>query len=227
MMKTSRLQVTLMLGSALISTSQGRSRPELTTVEALERLANYQGVVQGRHATFPRAVTNTPPLTSMGPTSVTPDCFKDWRAAMHELRQEGYLTSFRGAEDQIAITPADLTAKAKAIVLHVTTASLYGTVRLIPILEAADLRIGEIDLSENRKRAQVEFHATVSEPVRIMRANGLFANGCGADVDPAVMTDNATVAGHAHFRFRKGLRFRKGRWHVERVLLGEHRADDE
>lgn len=221
MTKPQRFHVFLFLSLTCVPALDSRAQQALTRTEALGALMTYQGPVQRLHATFPQAVTNTPPLTSMGPISVSQDCYSGWRAAMNELRQEGYLTSFQDVGGQIALTPSDLTAKGKAFFAHLTAGSVYCRVRLIPGLAAADVRIGDVKISANRKRAEADFRKTLSEPFRIMRANGLFAAGCGADMDPAVATDGATVAGHAHFRFRKG------RWQAERVLLGEHRADEE
>lgn len=220
-MKSPQGHVVLILTLAFTSSIHGRSRPGLTRTQALRQLVSYQGSVQRLDATFPQAVTNTPPLTSMGPTSVSQGCFSGWRTAMNKLRQEGYLTSFRDADNQAALAAADLTVKGKAIFAHLTAGSIYCTVRLIPRLDAADMQIGDIQLSADGKRAKTEFRAKPSEPFWIMRRNGLFADGCGAELSPAVAIEEEHVSGHAHFRFRKG------RWQAERVLLGEHLADEE
>ena len=216
MMKPLPLHVYLILSLAFVSAIHGRSRPELTRTEALEQLMEYQGSVQGLHATFPQAITSIPPLTSMGPTSVSENCYDGWRSAMNQLKQEGYRTSFRDVDDQIVLASTDLTAKGKAFFSHLTTGSIYCTARLIPQLGAADLQIGELMSSADGRHVQARFRAKLSKPFRIIRANGLFKDGCGAELNPAVVIEGNYVAGHAHFDSTKA------GWRLEKFFLGEH-----
>ena len=135
---------------------------------------------------------------------------------MNQLQQQGYLTSFRDADSQIALSAADLTAKGKASFAHLTTGSIYHTVRLIPKLDAADLRIGSMAFSADGRQAQATFRAKLSKPFRIMRANELFKDGCGAELNPSVVIKGEHVAGHAHFESAKA------GWRIERLFLGAH-----
>jgi len=220
MIKPLCLYVLLILGLAYVSATDGRAELALTRGEALRELMSYRGVLRRLHATFPQAITNTPPLTSMGPSSVSENCFAGWRRTMNNLQQEGYLTSFRDTDDQIALASTDLTAKGKTFFDHLTAGSIYCTVRLIPDLGAADARVGDIKLSADGKRARIEFRSKLSEPFRIMQANSLFVDGCGAELNPAVVIDEEYAVGHAHFKSKKG------RWKIEKVLLGQHSTEE-
>ena len=209
------------LGLTCVSAAvYGRAQPALTGIEALKELKTYRGVVQRVHAAFPEAVSDGPPLTSMGPASVNDTCYAGWRKTMTTLQQKGYLSSFRQADHEIDFGKAEMTRKGKAFFGHVTSGSFYCTVRIVPDLEAAAVRVGAIKLSAGGKRAQVEYRTQAAEPFSIMWANELFAAGCGAEMDPAVVINQEGVAGHAHFQFRKAA------WRIDSVLLGEHRAEE-
>jgi hypothetical protein len=156
----------------------------------------------------------------MGPASVSDKCYAGWLETMTTLQQKGYLSSVRHADHAIGFSTAKVTGKGKAFFDHTTSGSFYCTVQIVPDLESADMRMGAINLSADGKRAQVEFRTQPAEPFRIMWENELFAAGCGAEVDPSVVIDRESIPGHAHFRFRKA------RWQIEKVLLGEHRAEE-
>ena len=220
MIKPRRFRVLLVLALTCVSAVYGRAQPALTGIKALKELKTYRGVVQRVHAAFPEAVSDGPPLTSMGPASVSDTCYAGWRETLTTLRQKGYLSSFQDADHRIGFAMADVTRKGKAFFGHVTSGSFYCTVRIVPDLKAADVRVGGIKLSAGGKRAQVEFRTQAAEPFSIMWANELFAAGCGAEVDPAVVIHQEGVAGHAHFQFRKA------GWRIDSVLLGEHRAEE-
>ena len=156
----------------------------------------------------------------MGPASVSDKCYAGWRKTMTTLRQKGYLSSFRHTDHEIGFATAEVTGKGKAFFDHLTPGSFYCTVRIVPDLKAADVRVGGIKLSEGGQRAQVEFRSQPAEPFWIMWENELFAGGCGAEADPAVVIDQEGVAGHAHFQFHEA------GWRIDKVLLGEHRAEE-
>ena len=156
----------------------------------------------------------------MGPTSVNDKCYAGWRKTMTTLQQKGYLRSFRQADHQIGFATAEVTRKGKAFFGHYTPGSFYCTVRIVPELKAADVRVGEIKLSAGGKRAQVEFRSQPAEAFWIMWENELFAAVCGGEVDAAVVINQEGVAGHAHFQFRQA------GWRIDKVLLGEH-GDEE
>jgi hypothetical protein len=156
----------------------------------------------------------------MGPAAVSDKCYAGWIETMATLRQKGYLSSVRHTDHAIGFSTAKVTGKGKAFFDHVTSGSFYCTVQIVPDLETADPRVGVIRFSSDGKRAQVEFRTPASEPFRIMWENDLFAAGCGADVDRAVVVDQESVAGHAHFRFRKAA------WRLDTVLLGGHLAEE-
>ena len=220
MIRSQGFRVLLVLGLTCVSTAYGRAHPALTETEALRELMKYQGSVRRLHATFPQAVSDGPALTSMGPASVSDKCYAGWRGTMTKLQQRGYLSSVRPTDHAIGFSTAEVTSKGKAFFDHLTSGSFYCTVRIVPGLETADVRVGAIKLSEDGKRAQVEFRSQAAEPFRIMWEAELFAVGCGAELDPAVVIGRDDVAGHAHFRFQKG------GWQIETVLLGEHLAEE-
>ncbi|MDA1315332.1 MAG: hypothetical protein O2968_18530 [Acidobacteria bacterium] len=220
MIRQQRFRVLLVVGLTCVSAVYGRAQPALTGTEALRELVKYQGLVQRLHATFPQAVSDGPALTSMGPTSVSDKCYDGWRETMATLQQKGYLSSVRPTDHAIGFSTAEVTSKGKAFFDHLAAGSFYCTVRIVPDLKAANVQGGSIKLSAGGKRAQIEFRSRPTEPFRIMWENELFAAGCGGEVDTAVGIDQGDVTGHAHFRFQKG------GWRIERVLLGEHRAEE-
>jgi hypothetical protein len=156
----------------------------------------------------------------MGPASVSDKCYAGWRETMTKLQQRGYVSSVRHTDHTIGFATAEITDKGKAFFAHVTSGSFYCTVRIVGDLKIADMRVGSIKLSAGGNRAQVKFRSQAAEPFRIMWKDELFAVGCGAEVDPAVVIGRDDVAGHAHFRFQKD------GWRIETVLLGEHRAEE-
>ena len=220
MIKSQRFRVSLVLGMTCISAVCGWAQTTLTATEAAGQLIRYRGPVQRVHATFPEAVSDGPPLTSMGPASVNDKCYAGWRNAMTTLQRKGYLNSFRQAEHEIGIVATEVTRKGEAFFGHLTPGSFYCTVRIVPDLEAAEVRIGAIQVSADGNRALVEFRSPPSEPFRIMWENELFADGCGADVDAAAVIDQQGVVGHAHFQLRQAA------WQVETVFVGEHHAEE-
>ncbi len=220
MIKSQRFRVVLVLGVTFVSAVYGRAQPTLTGMDALAELMKYQGPMQRLHATFPQAVSDGPALTSMGPASVSDECYAGWLATMTTLRRKGYLSSVRHTDHAIGFSTAQVTDKGKAFFDHVTSGSFYCTVQIVPDLETADVRVGAIRFSADGKRAQVEFRTLATEPFRIMWESELFAAGCGGEVDPAVFIDQESVVGHAHFRFRKAA------WRIDSVLLGGHLAEE-
>lgn len=209
MVKPRRFRLSLVLGLTCLSAVFGHAQPTLTRTEDLTELIEHRGVVQRVHAAFPEAVSGRPPLTSTEPASVNEECYSGWRNTMATLHQQGYLRSFRPKDDQIGFATAEVTRKGKSFFDYLAPGSFYCTVRIVKDLKTADVSVGGVKLSANGKRAQVEFRSRPTEPFRIMWENELFAAGCGAEVDPAVVIGQDDVAGHAHFRFRKG------EWRIE------------
>ena len=209
----------LILGS--FGLTAAASQPNSLSEAEAERILETTSIVsEDAAANFPKAVSTSPVLiNSNGPAPVNQRCFDAWRATFEQLAEKGYLSEFHEIDDRLGVDVGHLTATGKRYFRSVMPGSIYWLIRVAPVDAARDVTITDIR-REKRKRAVVEFRYAVSEPFRLMWSNRLFDGECRGEMGEGVVMEEAGLAGHAHFRYRRGA------WEASDVIMAAHENDE-
>lgn len=196
------------------------SQPRSLSADEAERILEATPIVsENAAANFPKAVSTSPVLiNSNGPAPVNQRCFDAWRRTFEQLTAQGYLSEFHEIDDRLGVDAGHLTATGKRYFRSLIPGGIYWLVRVVPDDSARDVTVAKVR-PEKRKRALVEFRYAVSEPFQLMWANRLFDGECRGEMGEGVVMEEAGLAGHAHFRFRRGA------WEASDVIMAPH--DDE
>ncbi len=159
-------------------------------------------------------------MSSLGPRMVSKTCRAGWQKAYQTLAEKGYLSSFEEKGPQIGIGTDRVTDRGKQFFRRFTSESFYCTVAIISGLRDGDLRVVQVGQKPGKKEAVAIFESSPTEAFSILWKNKIFEEGCGGEIDKAMIVDETTVLGHTHFKFRRG------RWKVEKVLLGLHSSEE-
>ena len=192
----------------------------LSEAEAARILGTTSIVSENAAANFPKAVSTSPVLiNSNGPAPVNQRCFDAWRATFQQLAEKGYLSEFHDGEDRLAVDTGHLTSTGKRYFRSVMPGSIYWLVRVGPAGSVRDVTVTEIR-REKRKKAVVDFRFAVSEPFHLMWSNRLFDGECRGEMGEGMVMEEAGLAGHAHFRYRRGT------WEASDVIMAAHDKDE-
>ena len=192
----------------------------LSEAEATRILGTASIVSENAAANFPKAFSTSPVLiNSNGPAPVNQRCFDAWRRTFEQLTAQGYLSEFHEIDDRLGVNAGHLTATGKRYFRSVIPGSIYWLVRVAPVGSARDVTVTEIR-REKRKKAVVDFRFAVSEPFHLMWSNRLFDGECRGEMGEGVVMEKGSLAGHAHFRYRRGA------WEVSDVILAAHDKDE-
>ena len=204
------------LAVGFASTSPCTGGDQLTKKEAAALISAHQGSVENSRALFPESVSEVLPMNSMGPRMVSKTCRGAWQKAYETLVEKGYLSSFEEKGPQIGIREDAVTARGKQVFSRLTSQSFYCSVAIISAPSEADVRVLQARQEPGANEALAVFEASASEAFSILWKNKIFEAACGGEIGEGLIVDNATVRGHAHFKFRRG------RWQVEKVELGPY-----
>ena len=192
----------------------------LSEAEAARILGTTSIVSENAAANFPKAVSTSPVLiNSNGPAPVNQRCFDAWRATFQQLAEKGYLSEFHDGEDRLAVgyRPSYLDRQTLFSLGHAREHLLAGAGR--PRGSVRDVTVTEIR-REKRKKAVVDFRFAVSEPFHLMWSNRLFDGECRGEMGEGMVMEEAGLAGHAHFRYRRGT------WEASDVIMAAHDKDE-
>ena len=217
------------LASVLLAAPAAASQPHVLSQDEAKRILETMPILSGNAAAnFPKAVSTSPVLiNSNGPAPVNQRCYDAWRTTFEQLVSQGYLSEFHEGDDRLGVDAGYLTETGKRYFRTVMPGSIYWLVRIAPgdsastdsVPASAD-SVPNVEITamrrEKKKRAVVEFRYAVSEPFRLMWSNRLFDGECRGEMGDGVVMEETGLAGHAHFRFRRGA------WEADEVIMAVH-----
>ena len=214
-------RIAAVVGLLLFGWTTAASQPHsLSEAEAARILETTSIVSESAAANFPKAVSTSPVLiNSNGPAPVNQRCFDAWRRTFEQLTTQGYLSEFHEIDDRLGVNAGHLTATGKRYFRSLMPGSIYWLVRVAPVGSARDVTVTEIR-REKRKKAVVDFRFAVSEPFHLMWSNRLFDGECRGEMGEGVVMEKGGLAGHAHFRYRRGS------WEASDVIMAAHDKDE-
>ena len=198
------------------------SQPHALSQDEAKRILETMPILsENAAANFPKAVSTSPVLiNSNGPAPVNQRCFDAWRATFEQLVEQGYLSEFHEVDDRLGVDTGYLTETGKRYFRTVMPGSIYWLVRVAPGDSASADSVRNVEITalrrEKKKRAVVQFRCAVSEPFRLMWDNRLFDGECRGEMGEGVVMEETGLAGHAHFRFRRGA------WEADEVIMAAH-----
>ncbi len=214
-------RIAAVAGLLLFGLTAAASQPNSLSEAEAERVLETTSIVsENAAANFPKAVSTSPVLiNSNGLAPVNQRCFDAWRRTFQQLAEKGYLSEFHEIDDRLGVDVGHLTETGKRYFRSLMPGSIYWLVRVAPADAAHDVTVTDIR-RERRKRAVVEFRYAVSEPFRLMWSNRLFDGECRAEMGEGVVMEETGLAGHAHFRYRRGA------WEASDVIMAAHEEDE-
>lgn len=193
----------------------------LSREEAKALIVSYKGQLSGwRVASFPTLVSFSEiPLNSMDALSISEKCLQRWQGALDQLVEMGILTDYIHADNMLGIETRQLTKIGFLYFGPVYPKRFHSEVRIVPMLERAQITITGIRYFNDGRTVTVGFECPPCEVFSLLWKSGLFT-GCGGRVDDSLVLENGNIFGHAHFK-RKG-----GCWRVIQIELGPHAPGD-